>query len=88
MLATDSSIIFSRHKHWLLLPSFRAADRGEQSLPGNMVAMAADTLRWLFFLETWRPEVVRDISPTTKYTRLMCTFLAGMSFLSQNKTIY
>ncbi len=51
----------------------------ESSVPPALVAFVANTLKWTYFLERYRPGMMDAIAFTTKLSRIMCTFLTGIN---------
>ncbi|XP_072170727.1 RNA polymerase II-associated protein 1-like [Diadema setosum] len=76
---------------WPFLPLvqlFSEAQKAEmkgqsvKSLPPYIMAAVTDTLRWVFMLETWRPDSLKSIPLAAKIARLYCVFLtAGDLFM-------
>jgi hypothetical protein len=50
---------------------------GNDTLSEEDVKAVCHTLRILVFWEQLRPEAMRRVSATTRFTRLLCVFLAG-----------
>lgn len=73
-----------------LLQLFSEAQKAEmkgqsvKSLPPHIMAAVTDTLRWVFMLETWRPNTLRSIPLAAKIARLYCVFLTASDLFMEH----
>ncbi|XP_022085938.1 RNA polymerase II-associated protein 1-like [Acanthaster planci] len=71
---------------WMFLPLlhlYTEAQKAEmhgkslKALPPHILSALVDTLRWIYMLETWRPQSLKMVPQTAKIARLFCVFLIG-----------
>ncbi|XP_038072867.1 RNA polymerase II-associated protein 1-like [Patiria miniata] len=71
---------------WIFLPLlhlYTEAQKAEmhgksvKALPPHILSALVDTLRWIYMLETWRPESLKMVPQAAKIARIFCVFLTG-----------
>ncbi|KAJ8045598.1 RNA polymerase II-associated protein 1 [Holothuria leucospilota] len=86
-----SHLLFEMHEQlipedWIFLPLlqlFTEQQKAEmlgktvKSIPADIVQAMTDALRWIYLLETWRPEVFQSVELAARIARLYCVFLTS-----------
>ena len=55
-------------------------------LQASQVGTVCNVLRWIYLLETHRPEQLHSVSVTLKLSRIMCVYLTGKDFVELTKS--